>query len=113
GRLRLELPQASRGTRSMARSLPGSNESENPDDLSLDELAVREREIVATALQRRNGKIYGPDGAAALLRVKPTTRVSMIKRLNVNRTGCRLPRLKSPAPGGCVGQPPCGPVHLL
>jgi transcriptional regulator with GAF, ATPase, and Fis domain len=87
GRLKIELPQTARGTRKEVWPTQGSDENENPDDLSLDELAVREREIVATALQRRNWKIYGPDGAAALLRVKPTTLVSMIKRLNLNRPG--------------------------
>jgi len=54
-------------------------------ELSLDELEVREREIVAAALRRTHGKIYGHDGAAALLRIKPTTLVSKMKRLNVQR----------------------------
>jgi PAS domain S-box-containing protein len=54
-------------------------------ELSFDELEVREREIVIAALGRTNWKIYGPDGAAALLRIKPTTLVSKMKRLNVQR----------------------------
>jgi PAS domain S-box-containing protein len=54
-------------------------------DLSLEELTVREREIVSAALERTNWKIYGADGAAALLRIKPTTLVSKMKRLNVQR----------------------------
>src|SRR5213593_1027659 len=53
--------------------------------LSLDELAVRERDIVAAALRRTNFKIYGAVGAAALLRIKPTTLVSKMKRLNVQK----------------------------
>lgn len=52
---------------------------------SLDELVVREREIVAAALQRSGGKIYGADGAAAILRVRPTTLVSMMKRLGLSK----------------------------
>jgi transcriptional regulator with GAF, ATPase, and Fis domain len=55
------------------------------DELSLDELVVREREIVTTALRRTNWKIYGADGAAALLRIKPTTLVSKMKRLNIQK----------------------------
>jgi transcriptional regulator with GAF, ATPase, and Fis domain len=55
-------------------------------DLSLDELAVREREIVEAALQRAHWKVYGVDGAAALLRIKPTTLVSKMKRLNVQKS---------------------------
>src|SRR5882724_3244830 len=53
--------------------------------LSLDELTVRERDIVAAALRRTNWKIYGVNGAAALLRIKPTTLVSKIKRLDVQK----------------------------
>ncbi len=54
-------------------------------DLSFDELEVREREIVVTALRRTDWKIYGADGAAALLRIKPTTLVSKMKRLKVQK----------------------------
>ena len=53
--------------------------------LSLDELTVRERDIVAAALRRTNWKIYGVDGAAALLRIKPTTLVSKMKRLSIQK----------------------------
>ena len=53
--------------------------------LSLDELAVRERDIVAAALRRTNWKIYGVDGAAALLRIKPTTLVSKMTRLSIQK----------------------------
>ena len=55
-------------------------------ELSLDELEVREREIVGTALRRTNWKIYGADGAAAILRIKPTTLVSKMKRLKLQRS---------------------------
>lgn len=54
-------------------------------ELSLDELVVREREIVSEALRRGNGKIYGEGGAAQLLKVRPTTLTSMMKRLGVAR----------------------------
>jgi hypothetical protein len=40
----------------------------------------RERENVCTALQLAKGRIYGPDGAADILGVKPTT---LISRLNL------------------------------
>jgi PAS domain S-box-containing protein len=84
GRLNFELPQRSVPTREATPSLSTivDDESISP---SLDELAIREREIVATALQRRQWKIYGADGAAALLKVKPTTLVSMMKRLGLQR----------------------------
>lgn len=39
--------------------------------------------IIKKALQLTNGKIYGKDGAAALLKVKPTTLQSKIKKLGI------------------------------
>ena len=62
-----------------------SRDGEAEAEPSLDELAVREREIVSAAVRRTNWKIYGTDGAAALLRIKPTTLVSKMKRLNIQR----------------------------
>jgi transcriptional regulator with GAF, ATPase, and Fis domain len=47
------------------------------------EIRRRERENLTRAIERCNGRIYGPAGAAALLGVKPTTLVSRIKRLNL------------------------------
>lgn len=83
GKLGFDLPHRHSPPRELRADGP-SQEAED-FDLSLDELVVREREIVATALRRSNGKIYGPDGAAALLSLKPTTLVSMMKRLNLKR----------------------------
>ncbi|HZQ47097.1 MAG TPA: sigma 54-interacting transcriptional regulator, partial [Verrucomicrobiae bacterium] len=85
GRLRFDLPQPNAGTRAIMHSPPISNGGGEPEEPSLDELAIREREIVLRALQRRNWKIYGADGAAALLKIKPTTLASMMKRLGVGR----------------------------
>ena len=84
GRMEFDLPH--RTSNAVAqRSLPVGTSSGDDGPLSLDELAVREREIVATALTRSQWKIYGADGAAALLNAKPTTLVSMIKRLKLER----------------------------
>jgi PAS domain S-box-containing protein len=84
GQLRFELPY--RVPRD-GRPLPSrqATSADQAEGLSLDELHVREREIVATALRRTRGKIYGTDGAAALLRIKPTTLVSKIKRLGIQK----------------------------
>ena len=38
-------------------------------------------------LELTGGKIYGPDGAAARLGLKPTTLQSRMKKLGVSRTG--------------------------
>ena len=60
-------------------------DSEEDAKLSLDELVIRERAIVSKALERSRWKIYGADGAAALLKIKPTTLVSKMKRLGLRR----------------------------
>ncbi len=84
GKLQFELPQRTNRDGPVYRPTlaPGRN---GEAELSLDELAVREREIVSAALRRTNWKMYGADGAAALLRIKPTTLVSKMKRLNIQR----------------------------
>ena len=43
----------------------------------------RERDNILAALSRTSWKIYGTDGAADLLGVKPTTLASRIKKLGL------------------------------
>jgi transcriptional regulator with GAF, ATPase, and Fis domain len=50
-------------------------------------LVLRERAIVTKALELSRWKIYGTDGAAAVLKIKPTTLVSKMKRLGVRKDG--------------------------
>jgi len=59
-----------------------------PEDIPpLTEVEVRriEAENLRRALRQTRWKIYGPDGAAELLGVKPTTLVSRIKKLGLKR----------------------------
>jgi len=56
-----------------------------PDVLPDAEMKRRERDNILMALQRTGWKIYGPNGAAELLDLKPTTLASRIKRLGLNR----------------------------
>ncbi len=46
----------------------------------------RERANIEAALAVADGKIYGPDGAAKILGIKPTTLASRIKALGIGRT---------------------------
>ncbi|MEO5858006.1 MAG: sigma 54-interacting transcriptional regulator [Pyrinomonadaceae bacterium] len=48
-----------------------------------EELKELERENLISALRETNYKIYGTDGAADLLRIKPTTLVSRIKAMKI------------------------------
>jgi transcriptional regulator with GAF, ATPase, and Fis domain len=84
GKLQFDLPDRSTGGGRLNRA-PAVSDRAPEEELSFDELEVRERQIVAAALRRTNWKIYGTDGAAALLRIKPTTLVSKMKRLKVQK----------------------------
>jgi transcriptional regulator with GAF, ATPase, and Fis domain len=50
---------------------------------SEEEMRRHERENLMVALERTRGKIYGPDGAAAVLGLKPTTLSSRLRKLNI------------------------------
>lgn len=84
GKLQFDLPGRLVHHR-MFGTLAPAPVSDGAEELSLDELVVREREILAAALSRTNWKIYGSDGAAALLRIKPTTLVSKMKRFKLQK----------------------------
>ena len=55
--------------------------------LSEREMKRRERNNMIAALERTGGKIYGPDGAAALLGIKPTTLAARLKTLDLRDWG--------------------------
>jgi transcriptional regulator with GAF, ATPase, and Fis domain len=84
GKLQFDLPHRILREKPVNLAVPAPG-ADGEQELSLDELPAREREILAAALRRTNWKIYGADGAAALLRIKPTTLVSKMKRLNLQK----------------------------
>ncbi len=51
--------------------------------LTRDDWKRQERENIQSALKQSGGKVFGPDGAAELLNMKPTTLASRIKVLNL------------------------------
>ena len=51
--------------------------------LSKEETKRRERENIMKALEQTSGKVYGPNGAAAILGMKPTTLTSRIKKMKL------------------------------
>jgi transcriptional regulator with GAF, ATPase, and Fis domain len=53
--------------------------------LTRDELKRQERETIINALKQTNGKVSGPEGAAELLAMKPSTLASRISSLGINR----------------------------
>lgn len=50
-----------------------------------------EREVIAQALRRANGRVSGPMGAATLLSIPSSTLESKIKRLKIDKFQYRLP----------------------
>ena len=53
--------------------------------LSKEEMKRRDRENIMKALETAGGKIYGADGAAAILGMKPTTLASLIKKMKLSK----------------------------
>ena len=82
GRLAFALPAPgprASATRSVTPAAPG------PRVLTDDEVRRLEAENIRAALRVAAGKLYGADGAAALLGVKPTTLASRMKALGIPR----------------------------
>ncbi|MFN4309785.1 MAG: sigma 54-interacting transcriptional regulator [Ferrovibrio sp.] len=92
GRLRIELPQA---------ALPQRQAPAAADPhgglLTDEDRRERDRANIRAALAACGGKVFGADGAAALLGVKPTTLASRIKALGLSRTGFAEKAGSSPA----------------
>jgi len=54
-------------------------------DIELLTLKENERRHILTGLRKANGKIHGPGGAAELLDINPSTLISRIKKLGINK----------------------------
>jgi transcriptional regulator with GAF, ATPase, and Fis domain len=82
GGLSLDLP----GKPSQRASSPPSA---HPAREILTEAQMRafEADNLRAAMQRARGKVYGPEGAADILGLKPTTLLSRLKALGIERTG--------------------------
>jgi transcriptional regulator with GAF, ATPase, and Fis domain len=51
--------------------------------LTREELKRQERENIVNALNRTEGKVFGPGGAAEILGMKPTTLASRLRALRI------------------------------
>ncbi|MCK6515468.1 sigma 54-interacting transcriptional regulator [Myxococcota bacterium] len=66
----------------LSPAAPSNAPEQDAPFVSLEEA---ERQHVAAALRRTQGKVYGEDGAAALLGMKPSTLQSLMQRLGLRR----------------------------
>jgi transcriptional regulator with GAF, ATPase, and Fis domain len=68
-----------------ARPAGKTEEAPRPVPASFGDLKQQERAFILEALEKTGGKIYGADGAAALLGLKPTTLSSKIHRMGLKK----------------------------
>jgi transcriptional regulator with GAF, ATPase, and Fis domain len=84
GALQFDLP----GLPGVATPVPARSVTTHPPDakfLTEGEMLQRERDNLLAVLEHARWKIKGPDGAAELLGVKPTTLLSRMKKMGLQR----------------------------
>jgi len=81
GLLQFDLPKPKAAEAPSAGNPPPSKSTL----LTREELKRHERDNIVRALRKAGGKIFGPDGAAELLGMKPTTLASRIKAFHISR----------------------------
>jgi len=87
GHLELGLPRGE-----SLRSAPLKVESRaQSTPASLGEIKAHERNLILDALAKTRGKIYGSDGAAVLLGLKPTTLSSRVHRMGLKKLVAERP----------------------
>ena len=81
GPLHFELPTTNVGSSAPVNAPP----ADSPMILTREQWKHRESESISRALKQSGGKVFGPGGAAELLGMRPTTLMSRIKALGLNR----------------------------
>jgi transcriptional regulator with GAF, ATPase, and Fis domain len=81
-RLEFELGEARQ--RLPPKPTAGRAEDDATPVLTLTQIKEMERANIERALRRCNGQVYGRDGAAALLGMKPTTLWSRLRSLGIS-----------------------------
>ena len=82
GRLKFELGEAKQ--RPPQKPTASRAEDDATPVLTITEIKEMERANIERALARCNGQVYGKDGAAALLGMKPTTLWSRLRSLEIS-----------------------------
>ena len=89
GALEFDLPAGTAGTApatpTMLPSRVGGEASPGQEFFTESEMLQRERENLLAALNQAGWKIKGAEGAAELLGIKPTTLLSRMKKMKLNR----------------------------
>jgi transcriptional regulator with GAF, ATPase, and Fis domain len=82
-RLHLDLKTAS-GEKQVPENTVGLKQ---PEVLTEQEIRELERKNIEAALKQCEGRVYGPNGAARLLDLPPTTLSARIKSLGIKKKG--------------------------
>jgi len=82
GQLELALPAAAKP---VERTPPKTGAASSGTPGSFHVLKQHERELIREALVKTRGRIYGPDGAAVLLGIKPSTLSSKVQRMGLKK----------------------------
>lgn len=91
GRLKLDLPeQETNRLKSTAITSNNGPQNDIKNIMTDDEFRNKQYDNITQALRKSNGKVFGPDGAAELLDIKPTTLASKIKRLGIDKNAFRV-----------------------
>ena len=90
GRLRIDLPVQQGGAELPAASRRPKNGAP-PAIMTDDEMREYERNNILAALKASAGKVFGKNGAAELLAIRPTTLASRIKSLGISARNTDLP----------------------
>jgi len=85
GKLSFDLPAAGSGGRCPPAAAVNRSALAGERVLTADELRRLERDNIVRALEKVGHKVYGPGGAAELLQMRPTTLMSRIKALGIQR----------------------------
>ena len=85
GRLHFILPDDEGFDDSIKASTHDSGNDEEKEVVPESEMRRRERQNIIAALRKSNWKVYGTDGAAELLGIKPTTLSSRMTKMNIKR----------------------------
>jgi len=92
--LEFDLPTAVRSPVSTP-ALFERREMAHPEFLTEPEIQRRERENLCVVLSKTGWRIRGPEGAAELLGVKPTTLISRIKKMGLTRENTQFANIQT------------------
>jgi transcriptional regulator with GAF, ATPase, and Fis domain len=87
GRLHFDLPRAGGEAPLHGQGLPEAGSRPAAPILTKAEITALQRQNMLAALIRSGWKIYGKDGAAQLLAIKPTTLIERMRRLGIKKPG--------------------------